>query len=218
MLVKDCMTRHPTTISITTPLTEAQQIMVENKIRHLLVAGQGKRLLGLITRQRLLFKPEFLASLNVWEITRYLSSITVKDVMLKGDEVHTIDPDRTVEWAAKVITDEKIGCLPVIEDEVIVGILTETDLLRHMQVMLGLFQQSVRVTLRMPDRMGEFAKIARVLADNQLGVYSVGVYPTPRREGCYDAVLKIPHIQQDELVQLLKQIEGQEIIDVRAGE
>jgi acetoin utilization protein AcuB len=218
MLVKDCMTRHPTTISIHTLLTEAQQIMVENKIRHLLVAGQGKRLLGLITRQRLLFKPEFLASLNVWEITRYLSSITVKDVMLKVDEVYTIEPDRTVEWAAKIITDHKIGCLPVIEDDVIVGILTETDLLRHMQFMLGLNQPSVRVTLRMPDRMGEFAKIARVLADNRLGVYSVGVYPTPRHEGCYDAVLKIPHIGQDELVKLLNQIEGQEIIDVRAGE
>jgi acetoin utilization protein AcuB len=218
MLVKDCMTRHPTTISINTPLTEAQQIMVENKIRHLLVAGHGKCLLGLVTRQRLLFKPEFLASLNVWEITRYLSSITVKDIMLKAEEVYTIDPDRTVEWAAKVITDEKIGCLPVIEDNVIVGLLTETDLLRHMQLMLGLSQPSVRVTLRMPDRIGEFAKIARVLADNQLGVYSVGVYPTPRRDGFYDAVLKIPRISQEELIQILEKIEGQEIIDVRSGE
>jgi acetoin utilization protein AcuB len=212
------MTRHPTTISINTPLTEAQQIMVENKIRHLLVAGHGKCLLGLVTRQRLLFKPEFLASLNVWEITRYLSSITVKDIMLKAEEVYTIDPDRTVEWAAKVITDEKIGCLPVIEDNVIVGLLTETDLLRHMQLMLGLSQPSVRVTLRMPDRIGEFAKIARVLADNQLGVYSVGVYPTPRRDGFYDAVLKIPRISQEELIQILEKIEGQEIIDVRSGE
>jgi acetoin utilization protein AcuB len=218
MLVKDCMTRHPTTISINTPLTEAQQIMVENKIRHLLVAGQGKCLLGLVTRQRLLFKPEFLASLNVWEITRYLSSITVKDVMLKAHEVYTIEPDRTVEWAAKVITDESIGCLPVIEDEVIVGLLTETDLLRHMQLMLGLFHPSVRVTVRMPDRTGEFAKIARVLADNQLGICSVGVYPTPRREGFYDAVLKVLRISEDEIIQILSQIEGQEVIDVRAGE
>jgi acetoin utilization protein AcuB len=218
MLVKDCMTRHPTTISIITPLMEAQQIMVENKIRHLLVTGHGKRLSGLITRQRLLFKPEFLASLNVWEITRYLASITVKDVMLKVNEVYTIEPDRTVEWAAKIITDEKIGCLPVIEDEVIVGLLTETDLLRHMQLMLGLFQPSVRVTIRMPDRIGEFAKIARVLADNRLGICSVGVYPTPRREGFYDAVLKVLRISQEEIIPILNQIEDHEIIDVREGE
>jgi acetoin utilization protein AcuB len=218
MLVKDCMTRHPNTISINTPLTEAQQIMVENKIRHLPVTGQGKRLLGLITRQRLLFKPEFLSSLNVWEITRYLSSITVKDVMLKADEVHTIEPDRTVEWAAKVITDQKIGCLPVLEDGVIVGILTETDLLCHMQVMLGLFQPSIRVTMRMPDRIGEFAKIARVLADNNLGICSVGVYPSPRRQGFYDAVLKVLRVSEEEIVPILSQIEGHEVIDVRAGE
>lgn len=215
MLVKDCMTRHPTMIPDTTPLTEAQQIMVENRIRHLPVAGDGKRLLGLVTRQRLAFKPEFLSSLNVWEITRYLSGMTVKDVMLKAHQVYTIEPDRTVELAAKIMTDEKIGCLPVIEDEIIIGMLTEIDLLRSYQLMLGLPHTGVRVTIRMPDRLGEFAKIVKALADNQLGVLSIGTYPTPRRDGFYDAVLKISRVSQAEVVKILSQIEGQEIIDVR---
>jgi acetoin utilization protein AcuB len=215
MLVKDCMTRHPTMIPDTTPLTEAQQIMVENKIRHLPVAGNGKRLLGLVTRQSLAFKPEFLSSLNVWEITRYLSGMTVKDVMLKANQVYTIEPERTVEVAAKIMTDEKIGCLPVIEDGVIIGMLTEIDLLRSYQLMLGLPHTGVRVTIRMPDRLGEIAKIVKALADNQLGVLSIGTYPTPRREGFYDAVLKISRVSQAEVVRILSQIEGQEIIDVR---
>ncbi|MBE0409175.1 MAG: CBS domain-containing protein [Anaerolineales bacterium] len=218
MLVKDCMTRHPTLISIDTPLMEAQRIMVENKIRHLPVAGSGKRLLGLVTRQRLAFKPDFLASLNVWEITRYLSSMTVKDVMLKANQVQTTEPDQTVERAAKVMTDKKIGCLPVLEEDIVVGILTEVDLLRSYQVMLGLPFPGVRVTIRMPDRLGELAKITRVLGDNQLGVVSIGAYPAPRKEGFYDAVLKIPRVSQQEIRQILNQIEGQEIIEMRVDE
>jgi acetoin utilization protein AcuB len=218
MLVKDCMTRHPTLISIDTPLTEAQQIMVENKIRHLPVAGSGKRLLGLVTRQRLAFKPEFLASLNVWEITRYLSSMTVKDVMLKANHVHITEPDQTVERAAQIMTDKKIGCLPVLEDGIIIGILTEIDLLLSYQVMLGLPFPGVRVTIRMPDRLGELAKITKVLGDNQLGVVSIGAYPAPRQDGFYDAVLKIPRVDQERIRQLLSQIEGQEIIELRVDE
>jgi acetoin utilization protein AcuB len=218
MLVKDCMTRHPTLISIDTPLTEAQQIMAENKIRHLPVTGAGKRLLGLVTRQRLAFKPEFLASLNVWEITRYLSSMTVKDVMLKANHVHITEPDQTVERAAKIMTDKKIGCLPVLEDGIIIGILTEIDLLLSYQVMLGLPFPGVRVTIRMPDRLGELAKITKVLGDNQLGVVSIGAYPAPRQDGFYDAVLKIPRVDQERIRQLLSQIEGQEIIELRVDE
>jgi acetoin utilization protein AcuB len=215
MLVKDCMTRHPAMISLDTPLTEAQKIMVENKIRHLPVAGSGKRLLGLVTRQRLAFKPEFLASLNVWEITRYLSSMTVKDVMLKAPQVHTTEPDQTIERAAKIMTDKKIGCLPVIEDEVIIGMLTEIDLLLSYQILLGLPFSGVRVTVRMPDRLGELAKIAKVLGDNQLCVVTIGAYPSPRKEGFYDAVIKISGIAPEELLQMLGQIEGQEIIEYR---
>lgn len=218
MLVKDCMTRHPTLISINTPLTEAQRIMVENKIRHLSVAGSGKRLLGLVTRQRLAFKPEFLASLNVWEITRYLSSMTVKDVMLKANHVHITEPDQTVERAAKIMTDKKIGCLPVLEDGIIIGILTEIDLLLSYQVMLGLPFSGIRVTIRMPDRLGELAKITKVLGDSQLGVVSIGAYPTPRKDGFYDAVLKIPRVDQERIRQLLSQIEGQEIVELRVDE
>ena len=125
MLVKDFMTRHPIMVPPTTLAAEAQKIMAENRIRHLPVVGDGKRLKGLITRQRLALKPDYLSSLNVWEITRYLSELNVKQVMLPADEVYTIELDRTVERAARLMTEHKIGCLPVIEEEIVVGIITD---------------------------------------------------------------------------------------------
>ena len=73
MLVKDYMTRHPIMISPTTPAAEAQKLMIENRVRHLPVVGDGKRLLGLVTRERLRIPPTDLGSLNVWEISRLLS-------------------------------------------------------------------------------------------------------------------------------------------------
>lgn len=215
MLVRDCMTRHPIMISPKTPAAEAQRIMAENRIRHLPVAGSGKRLLGLITRQRLAMKPDDLASLNVWEITRRLSNLTAEKIMLPAARVRTIEPDKTVERAASLMTDYRIGCLPVMEENVVVGIITETDLLRSFQVMLGIQGEGVRVTVDMPNRHGEFAKLMRVIVDHNWGVVGVGTFPNARRDGYYYAVVKISNVNLEEVQAAIAGVESQEIVDIR---
>jgi len=216
MLVKDCMTRHPIMINDSAKAAEVQQIMTENKIRHVPVVDDGKILTGLITRTQLAIKPEVLGSLNVWEISRRLSGVTVKQTMLPRDQVHTITADRTVERAAKTMAEHKIGCLPVIDkDGAVVGLLSEVDLLRAFQQMLGLPSEGVRVTVRMPNQSGEFAKLGRALAEKGWGVMGIGTFPSPRRENKYDAILKIPGVTIDEARAVLENIEGQELIDIR---
>jgi acetoin utilization protein AcuB len=215
MLVKDCMTRHPIMIAPETLATEAQRIMPENNVRHLPVVGDGKRLLGLITRDRLSLKPDILGSLDVWEITRYLSNLTVEKVMLQAEQVITIGPSRTIERAARTMSEHKVGCLPVIEDDIVVGIVTEVDLMNAFQMMLGLPVKGVRVTIRMPDRSGEFAKLTSTLGQQGWGVMGIGTFPTLRRENAYDAVLKIPNVTVDEVKQVLSQIPDQEVVDIR---
>ncbi len=215
MLVKDCMTRHPIMISSTTPATEAQQIMAENHIRHLPVVGSGKRLLGLITRQRLAMKPDEMGSLNVWEITRRLSDLTAEKVMLKTTRVQTTSPNVTVEQASNTMTTHKVGCLPVVEDGVVVGIITEIDLLRSFEVMLGLPGAGVRVTVDMPNRKGEFVKLMSVLVERDWGVMGVGTFPNKRRDGYYFTVVKITNVTADEVQAALAGIDGQEIVDIR---
>jgi acetoin utilization protein AcuB len=210
------MVRHPIMISPETPAAEAEKIMSENKIRHLPVVGDGKRLEGLITRQSLSLKPADLGSLNVWEITRSLSNLRVKDLMVKAEDVITVTPERTIERAASLMTQNKIGCLPVIEDgRVVVGILTEQDLLRAFQEMLGLHAQGVRVTMRMPDRKGEFIKLAAVMVEHGWGVMGIGSFPSYRNPGFWDVVVKIPYITRQEVEQALSGVEGQTIVDIR---
>jgi acetoin utilization protein AcuB len=215
MLVKDFMTRHPVMVPPTTPAAEAQQVMRDNKVRHLPVVGDGKRLEGLITRERLRVSPTDLGSLNVWEITRFLSNMTVKDMMLKGDDVITAAQDLTLEEAAQIMAEKKIGCLVVLEQDVVVGIITETDMLVELNQLLGGDVSGVRVTIRIPDRIGEFAKIFGAISSHGWGIYASGSVPTPKHPGYWDVVVKVRNVPKDDLVAVLEKIEDQEIVDAR---
>jgi acetoin utilization protein AcuB len=215
MFVKDYMTRHPIMIEPGMRVIEAQKLMTENHIRHLPVIGDGKRLVGLVTRQRLALPPETLGSLDVWEIARSLSGLTAASVMVTGNDLHTTVPGATLEEAAAIMTRHKVGGLPVIEDGVVCGIITKTDLLVELQDLLGAQASGFRVVMRVPDRMGEFRKIVRVVSDRGWGIMAMGSVRTPRQPDRWDIVLKVRHCSQGDLIRALKEIEGQEIIDVR---
>ena len=215
MLVKDYMTRHPIMVPPKMPAAEAQKIMVENKVRHIPVVGDGKRPLGLVTRQRLRIPPAELGSLNVWEITRYLSELKVKDVMVKTKDLYTITPDATIESAAQLMVENKVSCLPVVEDNVVVGILTETDMLVQLAELLGGYVPGVRVTVRLPNRVGGYAKVTSAIAAKGWGMYATGSVASPRREGFWDIVLKVRDATEEEMVAVLEQLEDCEIVDVR---
>ena len=215
MLVKDYMTRHPIMISPETPASEAQKMMIENNVRHLPVVGDGKRIVGLITRDRLRVPPTDLGSLNVWEISRILSDLKVKDMMVKGNDLFLIEPNMTLEEAAQTMIVNKVGCLPVVEDDVVVGIITEVDMLAELSNLLGGSVEGVRVTIRVPDKVGEYAKITGVIANKGWGIYTSGGVPAPKRPGFWDVVIKVCDVSKDELIAVLEKIDGQEIIDAR---
>ncbi|MDM8518943.1 CBS and ACT domain-containing protein [Anaerolineales bacterium HSG6] len=216
MLVKNCMTRHPIMLPSSASVVTAQQILAENNIRHLPIVGDGKRLEGLVTRQRLHVKPDTLGSLSIWEISQYLSTLTVSDVMLKATEVFTITANRTIERAAQYMAEHKVGCLLVMEDEdIVVGIITEHDVLRSYQLMLGLPSEGIRVTVRMPNRPGEFARLMAILAEQEWGVMGIGTFPAPRSPGYYDVVVKVPNASIEQVRDVLEQIEEQEVLDIR---
>jgi acetoin utilization protein AcuB len=122
------MSLSPTTVGPATSVSEAREVMRRKVIRHLLVT-EGERLVGIITdRDIRLNLPSPATSLSVWEINYLLAKLTVGDVMTKA--VITVEPERPIEDAARLILEHRIGALPVMEDGRLVGILTETDLLR----------------------------------------------------------------------------------------
>ena len=128
MLVRDLMTPDPITAAPDTPVFEARQEMLNRRIRHLLVTDNG-RLVGMVTdRDIRLNLPSQATSLSVWEVNYLLARLTVAKVMTKT--VITVGPDRDAGEAARLMLDHRIGGLPVVDSERLVGILTETDIVR----------------------------------------------------------------------------------------
>jgi acetoin utilization protein AcuB len=215
MLVKNYMTRHPIMIEPHQRVVEAQKIMVENGIHHLPVVGDGKKLLGMIIPQNLQISPERLGSLEVWEITRYLADLTVEKVMTKGKDLHTIDAEATLEDAANLMIKHNLSGLVVMADEVVGGVITQTDLLLERQELLGATVPGWRITLRVPDRRGEFSRLTRAISEEGWGIMSLGSVRTPKDSTHWDIVLKVRNCDKDELMAILNGIQDQQIIDVR---
>ena len=128
MKARDLMTKEPLTVSPETPVAEARRMMLERRIRHLLVTDGG-RLAGIVTdRDIRLNLPSPATSLSVWELNYLLGRMTVGSIMTTT--VITVHPERDAVAAARLMLDHKIGALPVVQDGTVVGIVTETDILR----------------------------------------------------------------------------------------
>ena len=128
MRVKDLINGPPITIAPDTPVLEARRVMQARAIRHLLVV-EHDRLVGIVTdRDIRLNMPSPATTLSVWEVNYLLARLTVREVMTTS--VIVVEPDRSARDAATLLVTEKIGALPVVDGERLVGIVTETDFLR----------------------------------------------------------------------------------------
>jgi acetoin utilization protein AcuB len=210
------MTRHPLMGETNMSIVEARHFMWENHIRHLPVVGDGKRLVGLVTRETLLVEPGRLASLDIWEIAHQLSNVTVEEVMIQREDVVTISPEVTIEEAARLMVERKIGCLPVVGDGIVVGIITDTDMMMQLTEMMATRIPGVRVTIHMPmQEKGELAKLVSAISAQGWGIMACGGAPLPKDPDTWEAVVKIRGVPKDDVVAALSNIEGQKVVDAR---
>ena len=126
--VNDIMTREVKTLGRNDTLDIARDVMALGRIRHLPVLDDGK-VVGVVS-QRDLFSAGLVAALGYGSRTQttLLKTVNVKEVM--SEPPITVSPEVRVKKAARLMMEKKIGCLPVVEGETLVGLVTETDLLR----------------------------------------------------------------------------------------
>jgi len=128
MKVSDLMTTSPITVGPETPVLDVRQLMIDKRFRHVLIT-EGPKLLGIVTdRDIRLNLPSPATSLSVWEINYLLAQLTVASVMTES--LVTVSPRQDTREAALLMLDHKIGALPVVDGGQLMGIITETDLLR----------------------------------------------------------------------------------------
>jgi acetoin utilization protein AcuB len=127
MTIRELMTGALITADPEMPILDARQLMVKERIRHLLVTKGKGELLGIVTdRDIRLNLPSKATSLSVWEINHLLTKLTVGQVMT--GTVITAGPDRAARDAAQLMLDHKIGAVPVVDSGQLIGIITETDI------------------------------------------------------------------------------------------
>jgi CBS domain-containing protein len=127
MKIKDIMAREVATLQVDDELSLAEDIMHLGRIRHLPVTD-GDKLVGIIS-ERDLFKASLASVIDYdYQIKRdYMKTVVIKEVM-KTDLI-TVEPDTSVKEAAGKMLRHKIGCLPVLDQDRMVGLVTETDIL-----------------------------------------------------------------------------------------
>jgi len=218
MLVKNHMTPHPITVHPEVPISEAQQLMRENGIKHLPVVDRGKCLLGILTPSRFSIMAEKQTSLDLWEIANRLSKMIVGDVMVAGNDVFSTHPEATLEEATRTLIVNKITGLPVISDKIVVGIITQTDLLAQLYYLLGGDESGWRVVLRMPDRPGDhqLGKAYDVITEQGYNIRALGGTKSEDALGKWDAIVKIGQCDsKEDLLLALSTLKDQEILDIR---
>lgn len=130
MLVRDYMTKKVFTLRVDKKLVVAEEIMKWAHVRHVPVVDARGRLVGIISHRDLLRASisSVATRLAAAEKRQHLASVPVREVMQA--HVYTISPDAPVQQAAKFMAERKIGCLPVVAEGKLVGIITASDLLR----------------------------------------------------------------------------------------
>ncbi len=175
MLVGERMTRNPVTISEDASIDEGLHLMRERKVRRLPVLDAAGRMVGIVSDKDLLHAaPSPATSLSVYELHYLLAKLTIKRVM--SSPVITVSPGTPVEEAARIMADNKIGGLPVVENDQLVGIITETDIFKVLLELLGARTPGVRVTVVVKEAKGVLAQISRSLADLGANIVSVATY------------------------------------------
>jgi CBS domain-containing protein len=128
-MVKDIMTKEVLTLGRNDTLDSADDVMALARIRHLVVLDEG-RVVGVVS-QRDLFRSALVVALGYGEKAQkaLLRTIRVKEVM--SEPAITVSPEASAKEATRLMLEHKIGCLPVVEGRTLMGIVTETDLLRY---------------------------------------------------------------------------------------
>ena len=174
MFISNSMTRKVITVEPDDGIFKAQELMAENKIRHLPVVASGNRLVGVVTdrdiRSALPYK--FFKTAPSKEEKKNYSELKIKDIMTK-DPI-TISPAYTIQDALLLIQDARVGALPVVkEDGTLTGIISVRDLLRAFINVLGIGQPGTLLCILVEEKVGQLKIIVDAITEENISFGSV---------------------------------------------
>ena len=200
MFVGERMSRPVISVSPDASINDVLAMFKKERIRRAPVIKDGK-LVGIVSERDLLnASPSSVTTLSVWELNYLISKVKIKNVMSR--KVITVNRDTPIEEAARLMADKKIGGLPVVDGERVVGMITETDLFKVFLELMGARDKGVRVTATIEDKPGELARVTRAIADAGGNFVSFGFFAG---EDASSKVLtfKVDGVRKDEIRKVL---------------
>lgn len=194
MLVREIMKSPVTTISAETTLFEACTLLQAQGIRHLPVLVEGL-LAGVITDRDVRFATSALCP------SPHAGTDSVRCAM--SVSVLTADPGDPIEEAARVMRANKIGCLPVMEASLVVGIITNMDLLDAILKLTGVYDSTGRLEVTLDDVPGELARLTSFFGQRNVNIRSILTYPNG--QGLIRTVLRVDTNQTPPLADALRE-------------
>lgn len=162
MKVESWMVKDVVTITSKSAIKDALMVMKKHSVRHLPVVDKGS-FVGLVA----------LGDLKQAIIASMIEQLKVSDVMIR--EPYTITRETTLEKAAQIIYEKRIGCLPVVEDDKIVGILTVNDILKAFIDIMGVLKGGSRVDVILKNVHGSFDEVVSIIESKGGYIISVGM-------------------------------------------
>jgi acetoin utilization protein AcuB len=178
------------TVPMETSLLEAQRILDEKKIAHLLVVDKNEKLIGVVSDRNL--KESWASkatSLSMHELKYLLDRVTVGMIMVKT--LITTSPDTTIERAAQILQQNRISALPVLENGDLVGIITTNDVLGVILQAIGINKESTRFSVLVKDHVGVMAEVTKILKDQEVNIRSLFTWPEKAYPGVYQLVMRV---------------------------
>ncbi|GHV75241.1 hypothetical protein AGMMS49942_00620 [Spirochaetia bacterium] len=213
MIISDVMTKNPLSVHPDMSVTEVRSLMDKEQVGHLPVLDKNNKLVGIITKKDMLKAgPSAATSLDMYEISYLLSKLKVDRVMVRT--VLTVTENDVVEDAARIMADETIGCLPVMKGDLLVGIITKTDLFHVFVKAFGARRPGVRITLSVAEKPGQLEKLTHAIAVKGGNIVTLvstdGDDPDHRR-----ITLKIAGMSRSDIEESVHAIPDAELEDIR---
>ncbi len=199
MLIEEIMIKNVTTLSPSDTVEDALQTMRHNKIRHVPIVTEEGEVVGIISDRDL---KEIVPS-SISEIKDH-SIYTIKLAEIMTTNLIIGHPMDFVEEAAVIFYDNKIGALPIISNNKLVGIITETDLLYKYIELTGAHQPGSQIEVRVPNVPGILYEVSKVFHEQKTNVLSVLVYPEKESDATKILVIRINSMNPLSIIQGLK--------------
>lgn len=202
MFVAERMTKNPISVTSDATIADAARLMKKNHFHRMIVVDGGKLVGYFSDRDVMRVSPSPATTLSRFEVRELLDKLTVREIMHR--KVITVREDATIEEAALIMYNNKVGGLPVVSDVgAVVGIITATDILKTFVSFMGLESGRTRFTLELENKVGTIAEISKILADSGVNIDSMITCRKPSSEK-YDLVFRIDAAQSDGIKEKLE--------------